>query len=68
MNTACADRGKTPTFSKMSGIQEWSNAIFLFVNVSPDGSNTFLDGGRQITWFAQDRQSIASAQVQVRAE
>jgi len=47
----------TPTFSRMSGIQEWKNCIFLFVNVyGEDYKNVFLSKGRQITWFAQNRQ------------
>ena len=47
----------SPKFSRMSGIQEWRNAILLFVNVFGDGyKNVFLDEGRAITWFAQSRQ------------
>ena len=47
----------SPKFSRMSGIQEWRNAVLLFVNVYGDGyKNVFLDGGRAITWFAQSRQ------------
>ena len=47
----------SPTFSRMSGIQEWKNAICLFVNVYGEGyKNVFLEGGRFITWFAQNRQ------------
>ena len=47
----------SPKFSRMSGIQEWRNAICLFVNVYGDCyKNVFLDGGRAITWFAQSRQ------------
>jgi len=38
--------GAMPTFSRMSGIQEWSNAVMLFVNVYGDGyKNVFLNGG-----------------------
>ena len=35
MNAAAV--GATPRFNRMSGIQEWRNAIFLFVNVTPEG-------------------------------
>lgn len=64
MLEACGLRGRTPTFSRMSGIQEWENAIFLFVNFGEeDFGNELLDGGRQITWYAQNRQTIASAQI-----
>lgn len=51
-------------FSKMSGIQEWANAIFLFVNLESGVENLWLDAGRQLVWFAQHRQTVASAQVQ----
>ena len=46
----------------MSGVQVWTNAVFLFVNVST-GDNVFLDGGRQITWFAQNTMTMASPAV-----
>lgn len=46
-----------PTFSRMSGIQEWQNCVMLFVNVYGEGyKNVLLNGGREITWFAQPRQ------------
>ena len=52
-----ASPGVSPTFSRMSGIQEWRNAIMLFVNVYGDGyKNSFVGGGVEITWFAQPRQ------------
>jgi len=41
----------------MSGIQEWKNAVMLFVNVYGEGyKNSFVAGGTEITWFAQPRQ------------
>ena len=47
----------SPTFSRMSGIQEWKNAVCLFINVYGDGyKNVFLEQGRFVTWFAQSRQ------------
>lgn len=47
----------SPTFSRMSGIQEWRNAVVLFVNVYGEGyKNSFVGGGTEITWFAQPRQ------------
>jgi hypothetical protein len=64
MNESCAKTGVKPIFSRMTGIQEWSNAIFLFVNVSAESSNDFQEDGQLISWFAQNRQSEASAQVQ----
>jgi hypothetical protein len=47
----------SPSFSRMSGIQEWQNAVCLFINVYGDGyKNVFLDKGKEVTWFAQPRQ------------
>ena len=46
-------------FNKYSGIQEWENAVALFVNVRGKAgayANIFLQGGRQMTWFAQPTQ------------
>lgn len=46
-----------PTFSRMSGIQEWKNAVALFVNIYGESyKNVFLEKGQQITWFAQSQQ------------
>ena len=43
---AAAVGGVMPTFSRMSGIQEWENAVMLFVNVYGGCyKNVFLDGG-----------------------
>ena len=45
MQAASLD-GTMPTFSRMSGIQEWDNAIMLFVNVyGGEYKNVFLDSG-----------------------
>ena len=55
----------TPKFSRMSGIQQWANAVFLFVNVGgSDYKNVFLDGGERMTWFAQRTQSVESPVIQ----
>ena len=38
--------GAMPTFSRMSGIQEWDNAVMLFVNVyGGEYKNVFLEDG-----------------------
>eukprot|EP01041_Mallomonas_annulata_P008430 gene8430-17377_t len=53
-----ANNNTTPTFSKYSGIAEWSNTLFLWVNLGDQTSeykNEFLDGGRKITWFGGSR-------------
>ena len=47
-------KGARLSFNKYSGVQEWNNCIFLWVNLGSNGNavvNTFLDGGKQITWF-----------------
>eukprot|EP01137_Pigoraptor_chileana_P018474 Opistho-2@78006 len=58
----------------MSGIQEWRNAVMLFVNVSAESDddksrlntydNMFLDRGRRITWFAQTTQHPGTPVIQ----
>jgi hypothetical protein len=50
--------GSRLSFNKYCGVQEWNNAIFLWVNLGgKDGTvvNEFLDGGSQITWFGGSR-------------
>jgi hypothetical protein len=47
------------SFNKYSGVQEWKNVFFLWVNLVPikysDGlirtANQFLQGGKLITWY-----------------
>jgi hypothetical protein len=49
---------RIPKFNKMSGIQEFKNAVALFVNIRGCSyENSWLSGGARITWFAQDRQT-----------
>jgi hypothetical protein len=51
-------RGTRLSFNKYCGVQEWKNAIFLWVNLGgKDNSviNDFLCDGRQITWFGGSR-------------
>ena len=45
------------SFNKYCGVQEWGNAIFLWVNLGDKGTvvNDFLHGGEQITWFGGSR-------------
>lgn len=50
--------GSRLSFNKYSGVQEWDNAIFLWVNLggkNNDVVNEFLDRGKQITWFGGSR-------------
>mmetsp|Transcript_27393 Transcript_27393/g.86838 ORF Transcript_27393/g.86838 Transcript_27393/m.86838 type:complete len:329 (-) Transcript_27393:67-1053(-) len=51
-----AASGVVPRFNKYSGVAEWSNALFLFVNIGgADYANNFLEGGQSITWFGGSR-------------
>lgn len=56
--------GFTPKIAAMGGVKEWRNCIMLFCNIGPDSANEFLDGGRRVTWFAPDSQTVFSPQVQ----
>lgn len=43
-----------PSFSKYSGVAEWHNAVFLWVNIGSEASeypNVFGSQGRCITWY-----------------
>lgn len=55
-----ANGGHSPKFSKYSGVVQWANGFFLWVNLtsSPSESssdmyypNKFLEGGKYLTWF-----------------
>ncbi len=55
-----ANCGTLPKFSKYSGVVQWNNAYFLWVNISPVPvaasssvvyENKFLENGRRMTWF-----------------
>ena len=53
--------GQAPRFSKYEGSVQWRNGCALWVNVGGRAySNNFLQGGRQITWFADSRQHSES--------
>ena len=55
---ALANGGQLPRFSKYSGVLEWSNAVFLWVNVVDEGGsykNEFLHGGKTLVWFGGSR-------------
>ena len=47
------NNGSLPRFSKYSGVCEWRNCIFLWVNLgmNSDYINTFRNDGRCITWY-----------------
>lgn len=58
-----ANNGSVPKFSKYSGVVQWNNAYFLWVNIPPSRNsqsksseevsypNEFLDNGKKMTWF-----------------
>ena len=55
-----SNNGQIPKFSKYSGVLEWNNCIYLWVNLGGNISslaaetsydNTFLDEGRSFVWF-----------------
>jgi hypothetical protein len=50
-----ANGGIQPRFNKYSGVCEWNNCAFLWVNISKGGgvnyNNQFNEKGRFITWF-----------------
>ncbi len=52
-----ANGGVLPSFSKYSGVLEWSNCIFLWVNLEGASGydNNFSQDGRFVTWFGGSR-------------
>jgi len=55
-----------PKFNKYSGIIEWANCIFLMVNIHGDATdiNLFSDGGRHMSWLAQQTQQESAPVLQ----
>jgi hypothetical protein len=48
--------GTKLSFNKYSGVQEWKNCVYLWINLNmADSPNDFLDDGRQITWFGRSK-------------
>ena len=50
--------GTRLSFNKYCGVQEWHNAVFLWINLGSKDNvvvNEFLNGGKQITWFGGSR-------------
>lgn len=51
---ASANRGRVPSFSKYSGVAEWRNCLFLWVNYGDSKNevlNEFSEEGRRISWY-----------------
>ena len=54
---AAATSPINPKFNRMSGIQEFTNAIFLFVNKDgPLYENVLSTSSGTITWYGQSTQ------------
>lgn len=59
---AAANNGIQPRFSKYSGVCEWRNCVFLWVNIMKAAckggyNNTFNEKGRFMTWFGGSKMS-----------
>jgi len=53
------------SFNKYCGVQEWKNALFLWVNLGTnDSPNEFLEDARCVTWFGGSRMHDDSPVVQ----
>jgi hypothetical protein len=65
MKGACIHLGSPskPSFNKYSGIVEWKNCVFLFVNIDSNNyKNQFKEG--VMTWFGQPSQTFDSPVIQ----
>jgi hypothetical protein len=62
---AAANHGSAPKFSKYSGVCEWNNCVFLWVNVmkkvGAGYGNTFNEEGRFMTWFGGSKMSSGNS-------
>lgn len=58
--------GTPPRFSKYSGVVEWRNAVYLWVNIGGKTGyhNTFSEGGRFIMWYGGSRMHAGECCVQ----
>ena len=55
------EHAPTLSWNKYSGVQDWNNAIFLWVNLGTgDSPNEFLEERTQMTWFGGSRMHEAS--------
>jgi hypothetical protein len=65
---AASNGGTCPKFSKYSGVVEWKNCVYLWVNIgsSKPGEhvNVFSEGGKFMTWFGGSRMHADSHVVQ----
>ena len=59
--------GTAPKFSKYSGVVEWKNCVYLWVNIGVPGgdySNSFSEKGKYITWFGGSKMHSETPVVQ----
>jgi len=64
-----ASQNRHVRFSKYSGVVEWGNCVFLWVNVpapgvKPDYPNKFREGGRVMSWFGGSKMHSATSVVE----
>lgn len=68
---AVANNGVQPKFSKYSGVCEWNNCVFLWVNIMKQSckgyNNTFNEQGRFMTWFGGSKMSAGQASLRLSA-
>ena len=48
-----SNHGKAPRFNKYSGVIEWKNCLYLWVNIGGKTgyTNTFSEEGRYMMWY-----------------
>lgn len=58
--------GTLPRFSKYSGVVEWHNCVYLWVNLGGKSgySNAFFDKGESIMWFGGSKMTADTAVIQ----
>ena len=59
--------GTAPKFSKYSGVVEWKNCVYLWVNIGVPGgdyNNSFSEKGKYITWFGGSKMHSETPVVQ----
>lgn len=61
MQLAYDNNDKIPKFNKYSGVTEWNNCIFLWVNHS---NNEFYENGKHIQWYGGSKMDQDSPIIQ----
>lgn len=60
---AAVSGGASFAWTHLGGIKEFRNAVLLFIQIGGGSENTLRDGGRLVTWAAQNKQTLFSAQL-----